>query len=626
MSSSAPKYEGWSRDRLIAELEKVSNQFGLRWDTRQADRNFDEEQKSSLVVLNHDPALSVGDGPQQNLLIEGDNFDALRYLSVTHRGKVKCIYIDPPYNTGNNDFIYKDNFLDKDAPFRHSRWLAFMHARLRLAKDILAHDGVILVSIDDNEYHHLKMLMDQVFAGMYRGTFVWKRRSGTNKTVENNLSVDHEYILCYSATDFSFGGHAKDFSKYTNPDNDSRGPWVRGDLTASANYKERPNVFYPIQDPETFFWYACNPKRVWWCATKSRLKPNQKLRTAPMEDLIVQRKVLFPVEDKSARFNTLDDLKLAIKAGTAPSNLRADLYPTEAENDEYLSFFVGKTLGFGSPGYKRHLSEVKKTEKPLSTWVIPSSEKERLETPEVEFLSWGYTAEGTKLIQDMLGTKAFSYPKPLSLVKALVEQATGPGDLVVDFFGGSGTTGHAVLAINAEHEDEEPRRFIVISAAERTEAEPTKNICRDVTAARLRAAVEGFQVRKKTGFDSVAGLGGGFAYLQAESLSVADIGFSLQDEQIWHALQLVQLETLTAYDPEQPVQLAKTDDGVIAYCSAAANKAAQATLAAVAAEVGSVQVFARKITPAAQAWATSLANVMLLPIPQELLDIFGVTE
>ena len=172
MSSPITKYEGWSRDRLIAELEKVSNQFGLRWDARQADRNFDEEQKSSLVVLNHSPELSVGEGPYQNLLIEGDNFDALRYLSVTHRGKVKCIYIDPPYNTGNNDFIYKDNFLDKEAPFRHSRWLAFMQARLRLAKDILAHDGVILVSIDDNEYHHLKMLMDQVFAGQYIGTFI----------------------------------------------------------------------------------------------------------------------------------------------------------------------------------------------------------------------------------------------------------------------------------------------------------------------------------------------------------------------------------------------------------------------------------------------------------------------
>lgn len=626
MSSPTTKYEGWSRDRLIAELEKVSNQFGLRWDARQADRNFDEEQKSSLVVLNHSRELSVGDGPYQNLLIEGDNFDALRYLSVTHRGKVKCIYIDPPYNTGNNDFIYKDNFLDKEAPFRHSRWLAFMQARLRLAKDIMAHDGVILVSIDDNEYHHLKMLMDQVFAGMYRGTFVWKRRSGTNKPVETNLSVDHEYVLCYSASDFSFGGEAKDFSKYTNTDNDSRGPWTRGDLTASANCHERPNVFYPIQNPETKVWYACNPKRVWWCATKARLKPNQKLRTAPMEDLIAQKKVLFPAGDRTVQFDTLAALKSAIADGSAPSNLRADLYPSEEENDAYLSFFVGKPLGFGSPGYKRHLSEVKKTEKPLSTWVIPASEKERPESPGVEFLSWGYTAEGTKLIQDMLGTKAFSYPKPLSLVKALVEQATGPGDLVVDFFGGSGTTGHAVLAINAENPDDEPRRFIVVSSSERTATEPDKNICRDVTAARLKAAVNGYQVRKKSGFDTIEGLGGEFAYLQAESLPVAELGFTLQDEQIWIALQLLQTESLSPYDSSADVQVSRTQDGAMAYCVSVGDSANQAILASLAKVMGSIRVFTRKITSQAEVWATACGNVELLPIPQDLLDTFGVTE
>ena len=344
-----------------------------------------------------------------------------------------------------------------------------------------------------------------------------------------------------------------------------------------------------------------------------------------MEELIARKKVLFPSEEKITKFDTLDALKSAIGAGTAPGNLRTDLYPTEAENDAYLSFFVGKPLGFGSPGYKRHISEVKKTEKPLSTWVIPSSEKDRPESAEVEFLSWGYTAEGTKLIQDMLGTKAFSYPKPLSLVKALVEQATGPGDLVVDFFGGSGTTGHAVLAINAENPDDEPRRFIVVSSSERTAKEPDKNICRDVTAGRLKAAATGYQVRKKSGFDQIEGLGGEFAYLQAESLPVTELGFTLQDEQVWHALQLMQLASMTAYDASAPVQVARTSDGAIAYCASAGDKASQAILAALAKEVGSVRVFTRRIG-SAKAWATSCGNVELLPIPQDLLDIFGVTE
>ena len=616
-------YEGWSKDRLIAELEKVSNQFGLRWDKRQADRDFEEEQKSSLVVLDHEPSLSTGDAPFKNLLIEGDNFDALRYLSVTHRGRVKCIYIDPPYNTGNNDFIYRDNFLDKEASFRHSKWLAFMNARLQLAKELLTQDGVILVSIDDHEYHHLKMLMDQVFAGMYQSTFVWKRRSGSNDAKGAFVSTDHEYVLCYAGKGFSFGGHAKDTSGYRSYDPGSSDPWIRGDLTKAHTYKDRPNTFYPLHDPKTGTWYPCNPKTVWRYASKVRLKPGQKLRSVPMEDLIAKGKVLFPVNDKCVCFDTLAALKEGIQNGTAPSSLRLDLYSTDAENDAYLAYFVGKPMGFGSPGYKRHLSEVKKTEKPLSTWVVPSSEKDRPDSDAVDFLSWGYTAEGTKLIQEMLGKKAFNYPKPLSLVKALVEQATSPGDIVLDFFGGSATTGHAVLAINAEAEDEEPRRFIVVSSSEATGAEPEKNICRDVSSARLRAAVDGYKVRKKSGFEEVAGLGGGFGYFRARSLPIEKVGLQLQDSQIWHALQLNYSASVVPFDADTEVQAVQTEQGLVAYCANPGK--ARAALATLAANHGAVLLFARKVSSKLSEELEAMGNVVCQPVPQELLAMFGVT-
>lgn len=617
-------YSSWTKERLIAELERVSNEFGLRWDKRQADRDFEEEQRTSLVVLDHEADHSVGTAPFKNLLIEGDNFDALRYLSVTHRGKVKCIYIDPPYNTGNNDFIYQDNFLDKEATFRHSKWLAFMDARLQLAKELLARDGVILVSIDDNEYHHLKMLMDQVFAGMYQATFVWKRRSGSNDAKGAFVSTDHEYVLCYAGKEFAFGGEVKDVSAYSNYDEGSNDPWKRDNLTKAHNYLERPNTFFPIQNPDNGVWYPCNHKNVWRFSSKERLKPGQKLRAEPMEVLIAKGKVLFPSNDRTARFESLDDLKTAIQAGEAPATLRADLYSTAAENDDYLSFFVGKTLGFGSPGYKRHLSEVKRSEKPLSTWVLPSAEREKPTSDEVEFLSWGFTAEGTKLIQDMLGKKAFSYPKPLSLVKALIEQATRPGDLVLDFFGGSGTTGHAVLAINAENEGEAPRRFIVASSSEATKAELDKNICRDVTAARLRAAVDGYQVRTKKGFEQVEGLGGGFAYLRARSLPVEKVALELHDTQVWHALQLMYGGTLTPFDAQAPVQALVTEQGLVAYCPNP-GKALEAVEALVA-KHGTVLLFARKVTDSVRAKLAELGTVSCQPVPQELLDMFGVTE
>ncbi|MGZ8908275.1 MAG: DNA methyltransferase, partial [Methylobacter sp.] len=164
-----------------------------------------------FVALDFDPALSCGEAPYSNLIIEGDNFDALRYLRMTHAGKIKCIYIDPPYNTGNRDFIYNDHFVDKEDAYRHSKWLEFMYRRLQLARDLLAEDGVIFVSIGEEEQAPLTLLMDQVFAGMKMGTFVWRRRSGAQDAKERFQSVDHEYVLAYGMPGFRFGGDGKEY-------------------------------------------------------------------------------------------------------------------------------------------------------------------------------------------------------------------------------------------------------------------------------------------------------------------------------------------------------------------------------------------------------------------------------
>ena len=133
---------------------------------------------------------------RQNLIIEGDNFDALRYLRMTHAGRVKCIYIDPPYNTGNRDFIYNDRFVDKDDSYRHSKWLEFMYRRLELAKNLLSEDGVIFVSIDDNEVYHLGLLMEQIFgAANFIANVIWQKVFSPKGTAQH-FSDDHEYIVC----------------------------------------------------------------------------------------------------------------------------------------------------------------------------------------------------------------------------------------------------------------------------------------------------------------------------------------------------------------------------------------------------------------------------------------------
>ena len=169
------------------------------------------------------------------------------------------------------------------------------------------------------------------------------------------------------------------------------------------------------------------------------------------------------------------------------------------DNIPPLSFWVGKKIGYTKPRLKRFASELKRTEKPISTWLLPAAikknEAELLEGLEsVKVMISGYTSEGTGLLKDMIGNKDFAFPKPLSLIKNLIKQATDPqnGDIILDFFAGSGTTGQAVLELNAE--DEGDRRFLLVSTSEATAKTPDRNVCRDITAKRLKATIQGYIV------------------------------------------------------------------------------------------------------------------------------------
>ena len=166
-------YRDLTHEQLVALLEaRDRKKFGLVWerDAIEHDRALNDD----FVVFDTVPELDAGAGPHANLIIEGDNFNGLR---AAYAGKVKCIYIDPPYNTGNRDFVYNDRFVDKDHAWRHSMWLEFMFQRLALARELLVQDGVIFVSIDDNEIFHLGLLMNEVFGEVnFVANFLWKRR------------------------------------------------------------------------------------------------------------------------------------------------------------------------------------------------------------------------------------------------------------------------------------------------------------------------------------------------------------------------------------------------------------------------------------------------------------------
>jgi adenine-specific DNA-methyltransferase len=249
------RYAGLSREQLVRLLKRrdAERQLGLVWERSEDGLDVELARNEDFVALSLDAALSHGEAPWQNLIIEGDNFDALRYLRMTHAGRIRCIYIDPPYNTGNRDFVYNDRFVDRSHRFRHSLWLDFMYPRLQLARDLLAEDGVIFVSIDDNELFRLGMLMDRVFGEANKvATCIWQKRYSR----ENRGAIGdaHEYLLVYALHPESFKETrnrvplTEDQAKvYKNPNNDPRGRWRSIPLTAQGF---RPNQMYAIAGPD----------------------------------------------------------------------------------------------------------------------------------------------------------------------------------------------------------------------------------------------------------------------------------------------------------------------------------------------------------------------------------------
>jgi len=338
---------------------------------------FDAGFKARLLATFNDLDAAV-DG----VLIHGENFQALNLLQAKYAGQVKCIYIDPPYNTGNDDnFTYKDNY-------QHSSWLTMMEDRLRLAHRLLAGNGVMFVSIDDREKSKLRELMDIVYSqGMFIASFVRKRRAPSAMS-QNMVSQDHEYVLAYGAPEFAtFSGVEKDYSSYSNPDNDPRGDWVAGDLTVGMTKEQRPNQYYELVDPETGKVYSPDPNRVWAYIPET------------MQPKIEEKLIIFP-EDPTQR-----------------------------------------------PKLKRFKKDLKIATNPLSTWIDTETDNEQGETIS---LSAGLNTEGTRQIQSLFEENVFSYAKPTSLISTLVEQVVENKDIALDFFAGSGTTAHAVMDLNRQ--------------------------------------------------------------------------------------------------------------------------------------------------------------------------------
>lgn len=563
--------------RLLTE-HLTRQKLGLYWE-RDAIAH-DKALNANIVLPRLVPELShtpEGCTEHRNLIIEGDNFDSLRLLRATHTGKVRVIYIDPPYNTGNKDWVYNDSYVGKNDRWRHSQWLEFLYQRLMLARDLLTADGVILVSINDENRARLEMLMDEVFPGRRLGSLVWRTKD-TGNDLAQRFSHVHEHVLVYANSGFSFNGRATDRSKFRNTDQDPRGDWSPQPLTKAHSYIDRENTYYPIQDPSTGYWYPCDPNRVWAYASESVIRRlcdgNEEavqsalagLRSDTIETLIAKRLIYFPPCKPSdvMFFNSKAELLKAIKEGKGPV-LPKKKTPLLRSDLPDLDFWVGKPIAPGRPSRKEHWTAKPESERlaPLSSWIAGLNEAIDEDDVEQLILRSARGGVATEEVKNVLGSKAFPHPKPLSLIKALLEQATHPGDIVLDFFAGSGTTGQAILELNAE--DNGDRRFILCSSTESNEKEPTKNLCRDICAQRILRVMRGYG--GKPGFNLIQG--GEFAYLQLDKLDAADVAIDATPE---HAVNLLAMRHAAAvpvaYQNGDIHLIAKGVDWLMTVCSA----------------------------------------------------------
>ena len=390
-------------------------------------------QKRSTGTLRPCPEESVDWDTTQNLYIEGDNLEVLKLLQTAYYRKVKMIYIDPPYNTGN-DFVYADDFADPMARYKevtqqttksnpetmgryHTNWLNMMYPRLRLAANLLRDDGVIFISIDDVEIDNLKKLCNEIFGEEnFVAQFIWQSRQNKDNRNITGVSIDHEYVVCYTKQ-FGhrvFRGTDRKTEQYKNPDNDPRGPWTSANMVGLATADARPNLHYDLINPADGRNYGC-PEKGW------RYDRNT------MNRLIQEGRIIWP------------------------------------DNPD------------GRPRKKSFLNELSDNLPGFSS----------------VFSTGVYTNTATKEIGGLFNKYLFDFPKPVEVIKQLVSQVSNTDDIILDFFSGSATTAHAVMQLNAE--DGGNRRFILVQLPElcdeKSEAYKTgyKNIC-EIGKERIRRA------------------------------------------------------------------------------------------------------------------------------------------
>lgn len=392
-------YTNWDRKELIKEIDQLRKRkkYGLVWEDKP--ENVVEQCKTELPVLEEVKSKEIitdTDKPV-NLLIEGDNYHALSVLNYTHKGKIDVIYIDPPYNTGNKDFVYNDQYVDKEDTYRHSKWLSFMEKRLKLAKNLLTKEGIIFISINDIEQAQIKMLCNEIFDEKnFLANLIWQNKEGGGSSDSKYFRVKHEYILTYAKNKDNcliVGDEISNLDRYKQSDKHvkTRGPFYLQKLgMGTIQYSE--SLDYPITTPDNTKVFPKdnnNGKKACWRWSK------KKLTWGLENDFIVLKK----------------------------------------DKNNVWQVYTKQYLNCDNEG-----NLIDRSQRPFGVIDKFSS------------------TQGTKELKE-IDITTFSYPKPKDLIAYLISKHPSNSGIVLDFMAGSGTTGHAVMQLNSD--DNGKRKFIL---------------------------------------------------------------------------------------------------------------------------------------------------------------------
>lgn len=479
--SSAPQDENTANLlSYLSDLEKDVNgkKYGLVFEEHREE--IDEVLDTHTPVLTEEKDLFIDNGGQMNFLIEGDNLASLKLLEKTHKGKIDLIYIDPPYNTGNQDFIYDDKFIVSEDGFKHSKYISFLKKRLEIMCKLLSPQGFICISIDDNEQPDIRFLCDEVFGAENFISCMSRRTKSSGKTT-NHISANHDYVIIYAKNIASVGivgiPHIDEGFKFEDEYVETRGKYKLNQTLDYDSLSYSAGLDYPIELNGKIFYPGSDYNKYLKRKNGEHQRADWAWRWSKELFEFGYNNGFIVVKEKAdgtARIYTKTYLNATIKRNTS-----------------------GK--------YEVIISERKK---PLST---------------LDFLDAEYSNDNAKKdLKQIFTNFAFDYPKPLSLLKKLMQICYSDSAIVLDCFAGSGTTGHAVMKLNAE--DGGNRKFILCTNNE-------NNICRDVTYVRIKRVIgkEGYAASLK--------------YYKVDYIPINELMYyEYADELLLHIRELIELE------------------------------------------------------------------------------------